>query len=136
MAQSGPDAALSMIPCLIVRDVAAAADFYVAAFAAEVEAGTQAAPDRATGIRLALGACRLLLVEADRAGLRLGPESYGGAPVRFTLVARDAAALRARALAQGAVALPAGGWLRDPFLHLWRIVDDAKGRAPPADPPP
>lgn len=136
MQQPGPDAApnnaLAMIPSLVVRDAAAAAAFYVAAFGAVEEARHEAAAGQSETIgpatfRLALGSTRILLVGADRAGL-LGPESYGGAPVHFTVVAQDAAAMRARALAHGAVALAAAeGWLRDPFLHLWRIV--------PANPP-
>jgi predicted enzyme related to lactoylglutathione lyase len=115
---------------LVVRDVAAAAAFYRAAFGAVVEDGT-----------IAIGAMRLRLVPVDRARGVLGPESFGGAPVVFALAASDPAATAAHAMANGAVLLrdvPGfGTLLRDPFLHLWQIdlppePPVALAQAPPA----
>lgn len=111
----------SLMVSLVVRDAVAAAGFYQRAFGAVVEGRHPSPPGEPPGIRLAIGSARLLVVQADRAGGLLGPESFGGAPVSFTLLVDDPQATEANAVAHGAVAL-AGGLLRDPFLHLWRIA--------------
>lgn len=115
-APNPPEAISAVLPLLVVRDVAAAASFYRAAFGARAEA------DGA----IAIGATRLRLVAADRARGLLGPESFGGAPVLFALAAADPEATAAHAVANGAALLrdvPGLGALvvRDPFLHLWRV---------------
>jgi PhnB protein len=111
-----PESVSAVLPLLVVRDVAAAADFYRAAFGARVGA---------EGV-IAIGATGLQLVQADRARGLLGAESFGGAPVVFALAAADPEATAAHAVAAGAALLrdvPGLGPLvvRDPFLHLWRI---------------
>jgi PhnB protein len=117
------DPAPGVIPCLVLRDPAAAADFYQAAFGAAVR---ERAPD-GRSVGLGLGGSMLRLLAADRAAGLLGPESFGGAPVLFSIEVADLQAALARAVAHGAVVLKRPdetgreAILRDPFMHVWRL---------------
>lgn len=131
MSEPAPQPLPAVLPCLIVRDPEAAARFYADAFdAREVSRG--AAAGAPASIQIAIGTVRMLLVPADRAGGLLGPDSYGGAPVRFIITATDPAATVERARRHGAVLLSAAngrhaGILRDPFLHVWQVAGTRPG---------
>jgi PhnB protein len=119
--------AQGIVPCLVLRDPAAAADFYAAAFGAVLR---DRSPD-GRSLALSLAGSLVRLLAADRAAGLLGAESFGGAPVLFTLAVSDLDAAVARAVSHGAVVLAPSGdaadgartaTLRDPFLHVWQLV--------------
>jgi uncharacterized glyoxalase superfamily protein PhnB len=110
-----------IVPCLVLRDPAAAADFYAAAFGAALRERSE----DGRSVVLSFGGSLVRLLAADRAAGRLGPESFGGAAVVFCLRVADLNAAVERARTHGAVLLagPREGvaTLRDPFLHVWRL---------------
>jgi PhnB protein len=142
MSDPAPDPAPGVVTCLVVRDPEAAARFYADAFDARELARGAAAAGAPASIQIAIGAVSMLLVPADRAGGMLGPDSYGGAPVRFIITSADPAATVERARRHGAVLLSAAndrhaGILRDPFLHVWHVSGRQQGAsagAPPRSP--
>src|SRR6516162_7690011 len=97
-----PDGYHTVTPYLIVKDSAAAIDFYKKAFGAED-------PEFQ---------CR-------------GPESYGGTPVSMVIYVKDVDALAGQAVAAGAKAVrpvqdqfygDRSGTFADPFGHVWTLA--------------
>jgi PhnB protein len=119
-------------PYLIVKDGAAAIDFYKKAFkAVELERIT----DESGAIRHAevkIGDSPFMMTEETASFPEyLSPQSRGGSPVHFYLYVEDADALFNQAMAAGAKQLQPltdqfygdrVGGVTDPFGHVWYIA--------------
>lgn len=121
----------TITPYLVVRNAAAAIDFYKAAFGA-TEAFRMADPSgKVHHAELRIGDSPVMLTdEWPDMGAR-GPESFGGTPVSLYLYVTDVDALAAQALAAGARQLrpvqdqfygDRTGTFADPFGHTWHIA--------------
>jgi PhnB protein len=119
----------SITPVLTVRNTAAAADFYKAAFGA-IEISRVEASDGRLVIDLAIGQARFRLVDEAPKAFNLSPETLGGTSVRFNLLVEEPDATAAQAVAAGAIEVfpiadqPYGlrqGRFADPFGHHWLI---------------
>ncbi|MBW7850779.1 MAG: VOC family protein [Rhodospirillales bacterium] len=122
----------TVTPYLVIRNAAAAIDFYAKAFGA-TEAFRMA--DETTGkvhhAELRIGDSAVMLTdEWPEMGAR-GPDSLGGSPVSLYLYVEDVDALAAQAVAAGARELrpvqdqfygDRTGSFADPFGHLWHIA--------------
>jgi PhnB protein len=119
-----------LYPFLAVRDVGAAVDFYVHAFAAVEERERLVAPNGTQVAVLAIGGCRIgVATEAPDLGTP-SPETAGATTVRISLEVDDPDAAAARAVAAGATEMfpvadqPYGmrqGRVVDPFGHHWLV---------------
>jgi PhnB protein len=119
-----------LYPFLAVRDVAAAVEFYAAAFGAEEEGERLVAPDGRQVALLRIDGCRVgIATEAPELGTP-SPETAGATTVRVSLQVDDPDAVAAQAVAAGASEMfpvadqPYGmrqGRVVDPFGHHWLI---------------
>ncbi len=126
-----PEGYTSVTPYIIVKDGAAALDFYAKAFAA-VELERLEMPDGRVGhAEFSIGDSRLMLAGEFPELDALSAETIGGTPVSLLLYVEDVDDMFARALAAGATELQAvedkfygdrSGMLRDPFGHKWSIA--------------
>jgi len=116
-------------PFLAVRDVAAAVDFYAAAFGA-VEINRVVAPDGTVVAQIEIDGNRVGLASEAPALGTPSPETVGATTVRLGLVVDDPDAVAAQAVAAGAnemfpVADQPYGWRQgrvvDPFGHHWLV---------------
>jgi PhnB protein len=124
----------SLTPYLVVNDAAAAIEFYIAAFDAEVVT-RHLAPhsDRIMHAHLKINSGNLMLADdfsANMGGKSETPISLGGSSVTIALEVKDAYAAWDKAIAAGAtVTIPLAdqfwgeryGLLKDPFGHKWSI---------------
>lgn len=128
--QYTPEGYSTVTPYIIVRDGAAALDFYVKTFGA-VELERMEMPDGRVGhAEFTLGSSRLMLASEFPELEALSPETVGGTPVSLMVYVEDVDELFGRALAAGATELQPvqdkfygdrSGTLRDPFGHRWTI---------------
>jgi PhnB protein len=127
------------IPELIVRDGAAALDFYVSVFGAtEVHRMRQPGTDKLIHGELSLDGHKLFVCDefpASEGGTCRSPATLGGTGVRITLMVDDADATVDRAVAAGGrVLLPVQdmfwggryGKILDPFGHEWGVNQQLK----------
>jgi PhnB protein len=143
----------SVTPYLVVRDAAAAIDFYKAAFnAAEVMRFADPG-GKVHHAEIRIGDSRVMLTdEWPDMGAR-SPESYGGSPISLHLYVEDVDAVAARATFAGATTVrpvqdqfygDRTGTFTDPFGHTWHIathqeevpMDELRRRAEAAMRPP
>ncbi|MBF0333583.1 MAG: VOC family protein [Alphaproteobacteria bacterium] len=121
----------NVTPYLVIRDAAAAIDFYKTAFGA-FEVMRMANPDgRVMHAEIKIGDSSIMVTdEWPEMGAR-GPDALGGSPVSLYLYVEDVDAIAARAAAAGAVALrpvrdefygDRAGTIKDPFGHVWHIA--------------
>lgn len=118
----------SIAPMLSVRNGAAAAEFYKAAFGA-VEVYRVEDPGGSVVSRLSVDGAEFWVADESPEHANFSPESLGGGTVRMILTVPDPDATFAQALAAGArvvVAVEeAYGWrvgrMVDPFGHHWEI---------------
>ncbi len=125
-----PEGYATVTPYMIVKDGAAALDFYVKTFGA-VELERMEMPDGRVGhAEFTLGSSRLMLASEFPELAALSPETVGGTPVSLMVYVEDVDELFARALAAGATELQPvqdkfygdrSGTLQDPFGHRWTI---------------
>ncbi|UXI66876.1 VOC family protein [Tahibacter amnicola] len=121
----------TLTPYLIVRDAAAAIDFYTRAFGAR-ELFRLADPASKVGhAELAIGDSRFMLADEFPDFGALGPGSIGGTPVCLHLYVADVDTFFAGAVASGATELrpvqdqfygDRVGMLVDPYGHKWSIA--------------
>ncbi|MCZ7554780.1 MAG: VOC family protein [Bacteroidia bacterium] len=121
----------TMSPYLVMKNAAAAIDFYVAAFDAEILSRMNM-PDGGVGhAELQIGNSKFMLADEFPDQGYLGPESIGGTPVSFMLYVQNVDAVFARAVAAGATALrpvedqfygDRVGSVKDPAGHIWSIA--------------
>jgi PhnB protein len=127
------------IPELIVRDGAAALDFYTAVFGAiEIHRMMQPGSGKLIHGELSLDGHKLFVCDefpANEGGTCKSPQTLGGTGVRITLLVDDADDTVQRAASAGAqVILPVADmfWggryakVRDPFGHEWGINQQMK----------
>lgn len=118
-------------PKLIVRDAAAAIEFYRRAFDA-VEALRLTDPaGKVVHAELEVGGSAIMVGEETPAHGNLAPPTLGGSPVHIHLDVEDVDAVAERAVTAGArVVIPVAdqfygdrsGRLEDPFGHLWIVA--------------
>lgn len=123
-----PDGRQSAAPYLIVRDAAAALDFYQTALGA-VETMRLKGPDGRIGhAEFTIGAARFMLAGESPAMGAVSPATLGGSPVMICLYVEDVDSFVARAVAAGLkVKRPVqdqfygdrAGSFEDPFGHSW-----------------
>lgn len=121
---------VSLTPYLIVRGGAAALDFYVAAFGAEVTMRVDQPDGRVGHAELSIGDARFKVADEFPEMDIVGPASLGGSSVVLDLVVPDVDSVVARALAAGAVIRrevvdqfhgSRTGQVTDPFGHHWTV---------------
>ncbi len=126
------DNILAIVPRLVVRDGAAALEFYAKALGATVH-DQHTDGDRGGALihaELRVGPTSFTLTEEKRDWHNDAPPSLGGSPVILTLAVADATSVWNQLVAAGADVVfplrdqPYGareGRARDPFGHLWII---------------
>ncbi|MFV0277680.1 MAG: VOC family protein [Parahaliea sp.] len=134
-----PEGYHSVTPYLMLRDAAAAIDFYQRALGA-VELFRMAMADGKIGhAELQIGDSRIMLADEFPAMQCVGPETLDGTSVSLMLYVEDVDSQFATALAAGAVELrpvtdqfygDRSGTLRDPFGHVWTIGTHVEDVAP------
>lgn len=129
----------SLVPLLVVRGAARAIDFYVQALGAkEIVRYVHATRGTVSHADLALGDAVFSVTEEARNWNSDAPESLGGSPVVLQLHTEAVDVLFARACDAGAtVVFPLQdfcgermGRLRDPFGHLWILVQRIEDLSP------
>lgn len=121
----------TVTPAIVVRDAAAAIDFYVRAFGAE-EVTRLAGPDGSiVHAELRIGDSMLMLGEENPAWDARSPQTLGGTHGSLHLYVDDADAAFARAVREGATVrhpLEDAFWgdrygkVTDPFGHEWGLA--------------
>lgn len=125
-----PEGYSTATPYIIVKDGAAALDFYATAFGA-VELHRLNMPDGRIGhAEFTIGDSRMMLAGEFPELDALSAETIGGSPVSIMLYVEDVDEMFARSLAAGGTELQPvenkfygdrSGTLRDPFGHKWTI---------------
>ena len=126
-----PEGYPTLTPYLIIRNAAAAIEFYQVAFGA-AERMRMDAPGGAIGhAELLIGGSLLMLADEMPEMGYSGPEAVGGTPVSLMLYVGDVDAVVERAVAAGAtLSRPVAdqfygdrsGTIIDPFGHVWTIA--------------
>jgi PhnB protein len=126
-----PDGYPSLSPYLIVRDGAAAIEFYQKVFGATLRMKLDAPGGRVGHAELEIGNGLVMLAdEHPEIGAR-GPRAFGGSPVGLHLYIEDVDAVVARAVAAGATLVhpvenkfygDRMGTIEDPFGHRWYVT--------------
>ena len=126
-----PDGYPSLTPYLIVRDGAAAIDFYQKAFGARLRLKLDGPGGKVGHAELEIGDSVVMLAdEHPEIGAR-GPAAFGGSPVGLHLYIPDVDAVVACAVANGArLVHPVEnkfygdrmGTIEDPFGHKWYVT--------------
>jgi PhnB protein len=127
-----PDGYATITPYLVVKDAAAAIDFYVKAFGA-IELYRLADPQggRIGHAELLIGTSRIMLADEYPERDFRGPQSLKGTPVSFLIYVEDADSRFNHAIALGATLQQPvkdqfygdrSGSLLDPFGHHWTIA--------------
>lgn len=129
MTQPIPNPALS--PYLIVRDAAAAIDFYREAFGAQERYRLQEPSGKVGHAELEIGGSRVMLADEYPDFGALGPTTIGGSPVALHLYVPNVDEVVQRALTAGATVLQPlrdeffgdrTATLTDPFGHRWQLA--------------
>jgi PhnB protein len=126
-----PEGYHTATPYLVVKDAAAAIEYYKKAFGA-TETLRMAAPNGRIGhAEIKVGDSPIMLAdECPEMGYR-GPQALGGSPVSLLLYVEDVDARFSRAVAAGAKPVQPvqdqfygdrSGTLTDPFGHTWTIA--------------
>jgi PhnB protein len=131
----------SLTPHLVVRDPAAASDWYQRALAAVEQSRVPLPNDKVLTIELRFGSSTVMVADEFAEFGILSPLAIGGTAVVLNLEVADADAAWERALEAGAeVVHPLAdqfwgdrqGQLRDPFGHKWNIAQHLR-RVPPEE---
>ena len=134
-----PEGYYSVTPYLIVKDAAAAIEFYKAAFGA-TELFRMAKPEGGIGhAEIKIGNSHVMLAdECPEFGAR-SPQTLGGSPVSLLLYVEDVDAVAAQAKRIGASVLrpvedqfygDRSGMFADPFGHIWNIATHKEDVSP------
>ena len=137
--KSVPEGYPSLSPYLIVRDGAAAIDFYQKVFGATLRMKLDAPGGRIGHAELEIGNGLVMLAdEHPEIGAR-GPRAFGGSPVGLHLYIEDVDAVVARAVAAGATLVhpvedkfygDRMGTIEDPFGHRWYVTTHIEDVSP------
>jgi len=134
-----PEGYYSVTPYLIVKDAAAAIEFYKADFGA-TELFRMAKPEGGIGhAEIKIGNSHVMLAdECPEFGAR-SPQTLGGSPVSLLLYVEDVDAVAAQAKRIGASVLrpvedqfygDRSGMFADPFGHIWNIATHKEDVSP------
>ena len=134
-----PDGYHTATPYLIIKDAAAALEFYKKAFGAK-EIMRMGSPDGSIGhAEIQIGNSRIMIAsEFPQMGVR-SPQSIGGSPVSIFLYVEDVDKVFNQAVAAGAtVRMPVAdqfwgdryGKLQDPYGHLWDVATHKEDLTP------
>jgi PhnB protein len=134
-----PDGYRSVTPYLIVKDAAAAIEFYKHVFGATEMLRMADAHGRVGHAEIKIGDSVVMLAdEHPQMGYR-SPSSLGGSSVSILLYLEDVDAVFASALKAGATAQrevsdqfygDRTGTLKDPFGHVWTVATHVEDVAP------
>lgn len=125
-----PEGYRTAAPYLIVRDAAAALQFYRDAFGASETRRLNTPDGRIMHAEVRIGDSMLFLASESPDHGAFSPEHFGGSPVSIVLYVDDADALFARAVKGGATSLrpmqdqffgERSGTVLDPFGHRWTL---------------
>ncbi len=140
MAEGIPDGFHTLTPHLIVRDAAAAIEFYRKAFGAEeLRRLVRPGDPRLAHAEIKIGDSVLMLCDEVLAWETRSPKALGGTPVTIHMYVRDVDSVFLRAIAEGArpkVAPRDMFWgdryagLIDPFGHEWTLASRRKELTP------
>jgi PhnB protein len=120
----------SATPYLVVNDAAEALDFYKRAFGAK-ETMRIERNGKVGHAQIRIGNSRLMVSDEHPATGVLGPQAFGGSPVRIFLYVENVDSFVGKAVAIGAkLQQPVddklygdrSGSLEDPFGHVWHIA--------------
>jgi PhnB protein len=126
-----PDGYHTVTPYLIVKDSAAAIDFYKKAFGAEELMRCLGPSGKIVHAEIKIGDSPVMLGDEHPEFQCRGPESYGGTPVSMVIYVKDVDALAGQAVAAGAKAVrpvqdqfygDRSGTFADPFGHVWTLA--------------
>ena len=121
----------TVTPALVVRDAAAAIDFYVRAFGAEEVSRLEGPGGMIVHAEVRIGDSMVMLGEENPAWDARSPQTLGGTPGSLHLYVDDADVAFARAVREGAtVRYPLEntfwgdryGKVTDPFGHEWGLA--------------
>ncbi|TMJ77655.1 MAG: VOC family protein [Alphaproteobacteria bacterium] len=137
--KSVPEGYPSLSPYLIVRDGAAAIQFYQKVFGATLRMKLDAPGGRVGHAELEIGNSLVMLADEHREMGALAPTTIGGTPVGLHLYLEDVDAVATKAIAAGAtLKRPVEsqfygdrlGSIIDPFGHLWHISTHVEDVSP------
>jgi PhnB protein len=137
--KSVPEGYPSLSPYLIVRDGAAAIDFYQKVFGAKLRMKLDAPGGRIGHAELGIGNALVMLADEHPEMGALAPTTIGGTPVGLHLYLEDVDAVAKKAIAAGAtLKRPVEsqfygdrlGSIIDPFGHLWHISTHVEDVSP------
>jgi len=120
----------TITPYLIVRDAAAALNFYKRAFGAEELMRLTDPAGKIGHAEIKVGNSTIMLADEHPEFGALSPASLGGSPVKLHFTVADADAAAARAVEAGATLLRPvqdqfhgnrAGMVADPFGHSWFV---------------
>lgn len=128
--QAVPQGYSAVLPYLVIKNAAAALDFYQKAFGAETIMRMNMPSGAVMHAEMRIGGAVFMLSEqSDEWGTK-SPDMLGASPVTLMIYVPDVDAFVERAAAAGAtVTMPVSdqfwgdrsGCLQDPFGHLWMI---------------
>ena len=135
-----PEGFHTVSPYLVVKNAAAAIEFYQRAFGAE-EVERHVMPDGQSVMhaRIRIGDSMIMIADEFPDWGVLGPEAIGGTAVTMHIFTEDADALYQRAVDAGATPTyppedtfwgDRYGKLKDPFGHEWSIATHLKDMTP------
>lgn len=128
--QAIPEGFHSLTPYLIVKDAAAAIDFYRAAFGAQELFRMDMPGGKVGHAELQLGDSRIMLADEEPEMCALSPATLGGAGISLMFYVDDVDQAYPRAIAAGAEQVrpvqdqfygDRSGTLRDPYGHVWTL---------------
>jgi PhnB protein len=134
-----PEDMHSLTPHIVCKNAIEAMDFYQRAFGA-TEAARMLTPDgKLMHGMVRIGDSALMLMEENAEWGAIGPSALPSSPVTIHLYVKDADAVFAKAVAEGATSvMPVAemfwgdryGVLRDPFGHSWSVATHVKDATP------
>jgi PhnB protein len=134
-----PEGYHTVTPYLVIKNAAAAIDFYKKAFGA-TELFRMAGPDGKIGhAELKIGDSPIMLADEHPQMGYVGPATLGGTPVSILLYVEDVDKVFNQAIAAGgAQQLPLkdqfygdrSGTLKDPFGHVWTVATHKEDVSP------
>ena len=137
--KSVPEGYPSLSPYLIVRDGAAAIEFYQKVFGATLRMKLDAPGGRVGHAELEIGNALVMLADEHPEMGALAPTTIGGTPVGLHLYLEDVDAVAKKAIAAGATLKrpvenqfygDRRGSIIDPFGHLWHISTHVEDVSP------
>ena len=126
-----PDGYHTVTPYLIVRDAAAAIEFYKRAFGATELLRMEGPGGKIGHAEIRIGDSPVMLAGEFPEMGTVGPQSLGGTPVSLLIYVADVDAAAERAVAAGAKVMrpvkdqfygDRSGTFADPFGHVWTIA--------------